>query len=90
MQFESNFKCLSFDLFSFRENFVNNEYVSDVYFYQSIVSNVETSHFLITEVKSSSKYFEPNPFSVFHINIRSMKKNEFSESREELQKSNYV
>ena len=62
MQFQSNFECLSFNLFSFQEKFVNNEYVPDVNFYQINVSNIETSYFLITELKSSLKGFEPDPF----------------------------
>ena len=78
MQFESNFECLSFDPFSLQENFMNNECDPDVNFYQTNVSNVEANYFLIkifTEVKSSLASFDPNAFSVLHLNIRSMKKN---------------
>ena len=75
MQYESNFECLSFDLFSLQENLMNNECDPDVNFYQNNVSNVEANYFLMTEVKSSLASFVPNPFSVLHLNIRSMKKN---------------
>ena len=75
MQFESNFECLSFDPFSLQENFMNNECDPDVNFYQNNVSNVEANYFLMTEVKSSLASFDPNAFSVLHLNIRSMKKN---------------
>ena len=47
----------------------------DVNFYQNDVSNVEANYFLMTEVKSSLASFDPNAFSVLHLNIRSMKKN---------------
>ena len=43
-QYESNFECLSFDLFSLQENFMNNESDPDVKVY-----------FLMTAVKSSLK-----------------------------------
>ena len=75
MQFESNFECLSFDLFSMQENFMNNESDPGANFYQNNGSNVEANYFLMTEVKSFLKGFDPNAFSVFHLNIRSMKKN---------------
>ena len=75
MQFESNFKCLSFDPFSLQENFMNNECDPDLNFYQNNVSNVKAIYFLMTEVKISLTKFDPNPFSVVQLNIRSMKKN---------------
>ena len=75
MQFTSNFECLSFDLFSLQENFMNNESDPDVNSYQNNVSNVEANYFLMTEIKSSLKVFDPNAFSVLHLNIRGMKKN---------------
>ena len=81
MQFESNFECLSFDPFYLRENFMNNECDPDVNFYQNNVSNVETNYFLMTEVKSSLASFDPNAFSVLHLNIRTMKKNLKSTSK---------
>ena len=54
---------------------MNNESDLDIYFYKSSVSNVEANYFLMTEVKSSLIGFDPNAFSVLHLNIRSMKKN---------------
>ena len=54
---------------------MNDESDPDVNFYQNNVSNVEANYFLMTEVKSSLKDFDPNVFSVLHLNIRSMKKN---------------
>ena len=75
MQFESNFECLSFNLLSLQENFISNESDSDVNSYQSNVSNVEVNYFLTTQVKKFLKGFDPNAFSVLHLNIRSMKKN---------------
>ena len=75
MQFESNFKCLSFDPFSLQENFMNNECDPDLNFYENNVSNVKAINFLMTEVKSSLTKFDTYPFSVVHLNIRSMKKN---------------
>ena len=74
MQFESNFKCLSFDPFSLQENFMNNECDPDLNFYENNVSNVKAINFLMTEVKRSLTKFDTNPFSVVHLNIRSMKK----------------
>ena len=47
----------------------------DVNFYQNNVSNAEANYFLITEVKSSFAIFDPNAFSVLHLNIKIMKKN---------------
>ena len=70
MQFESNFEYLSFDPFSLQENFMNKECYPDVNFYQNNVSNVEANYFLMTEVKSSLASFDPNAFSVLHLNIR--------------------
>ena len=75
MQFESNFERLSLDSFFLQENFMNNESDPDVNFYQNNVSNVEVNCFLMTQVKSSLKGFDPNAFSVLHLNIRNMKKN---------------
>ena len=74
MQFESNFECLSFDPFPLQENFTNNKSDPDVNFYKNNVSNVEAKYFLMDEVKSSLTSFDPNAFSVLHLNIRSMKK----------------
>ena len=54
---------------------MNNESDPDIYFYKNNVSNVEANYFLMTEVKSSLIGFDPNAFSVLHLNIRSMKKN---------------
>ena len=65
----------TFDPFSLQENFINNECDPDVNFYQNNVSNVEANYFLMTEVKSSLASFNPNAFSVLHLNIRSMRKN---------------
>ena len=75
MQVKSNFECLSFDPFFLQENFMDNESNPDVNFYQNNFSNVEANYFLMTEVKSSLKDFDPNSFSELHLNIRSMKKN---------------
>ena len=44
-------------------------------FTKNNVSDVEANNFLMTEVKSSLASFDPNAFSVLHLNIRSMKKN---------------
>ena len=74
MQFESNVECISFYPCSLQENFINNVCDPDVNFYQNNVSNVEANYFLMTEVKSSLASFDPNAFSVLHLNIRSMKK----------------
>ena len=54
---------------------MNNECDPDVNFYQNNVSNVEVNYFVMTEVKSYLASFDPNAFSVLHLNIRSMKKN---------------
>ena len=54
---------------------MNNECDPDVNFYQNNVSNVEANYFLLTEGESSLASFDPNAFSVLHLNIRSMKKN---------------
>ena len=54
---------------------MNKESDLDVNFYQYNVSNVEGNYFLMAEAKSSLKGFDPNAFSVLHLNIRSMKKN---------------
>ena len=75
MQFESDFECLSFDPFFLQENFIINKCDPDVNFYQNNVSNVKANYFLMTEVESSLASFDPNAFSVLHLNIRSMKKN---------------
>ena len=65
----------TFDPFTLQGNFINNECDPDVNFYQNNVSNVEANYFLMTEVKSSLASFNPNAFSVLHLNIRSMNKN---------------
>ena len=75
MQLESNSECLSFYPFSLQERFMSNESDIDVSFYQNNISNVEVSNFLMTKVEKSLKFFDPNAFSVLHLNIRSMKKN---------------
>ena len=68
------FRMLIIRFVFLQESFLNNESDSDVNFYQSNLSN-EANYFLMTEVKSSLTGFDPNTFSVLHLNIRSMKKN---------------
>ena len=52
--------------------------IADVNLYENNVSQVEANYFLMNEVKSSFTNFDPNAFSVLHLNIRSMKKKAFS------------
>ena len=54
---------------------MNNISDPDFNFYQDNVTNVRANHFLMTEVKSSLAGFDPNDFSVFHLNITNMKEN---------------
>ena len=54
---------------------MNNESGPDVKTYQNNVSNAELNYILMIEVKSSLPSFDPNTFSVHHLNIRSMEKN---------------
>ena len=54
---------------------MNNESDPDDNFYKNNVSNVEVNYFLMTQVKSSLKGFDPNAFSGHYLNVRSMKKN---------------
>ena len=44
-------------------------------FTKNNVSNVQTNHFLMNEVKSSLNGFDPNALSFLYLNIVSMKKN---------------
>ena len=68
------FRMLIIRFVFLQESFLNKESDSDVNFYQNNLSN-EANYFLMTEVKSSLTGFDPNTFSVLHLNIRSMKKN---------------
>ena len=49
--------------------------IADVNLYQNNVSQVEANYFLMNEVESSLTNFDPNAFSVLHLNITGMKKN---------------
>ena len=49
--------------------------IADVSLYQNNVSQVEANYFLMNEVKSSFTNFDPNAFSVLHLNITGMEKN---------------
>ena len=49
--------------------------IADVNLYQNNVSQVEANYFLMNEVKSSFTNFDPNAFSVLHLNITGMEKN---------------
>ena len=46
---------------------MNSESDLHVNVYQNNVSNVEANYFLMTEVKSSVKGFDPNAFSVLYL-----------------------
>ena len=58
-----DFESQSFNLFSINEEFQNNE-----------ISSLDAKYYVPGEGKDQLKSLQLNSFSVFHLNIRSMKK----------------
>ena len=58
-----DFESQSFNFFSINEEFQNNE-----------ISSLDAKYYVPGEGKDQLKSLQLNSFSVFHLNIRSMKK----------------
>ena len=70
----SNFDSQFFNPFSVNEELQNNELDPDVNYYLNEISSFDTKYYVPDEVKDQLKSLQLNSFSVFHLNIRSMKK----------------
>ena len=72
----SRFDCESsvFNPFLIKDNSIHNEVDPDVNFFQDIPS-FDTKYYSPPEVKESFTNFSEDAVSIFHVNIRSMKKN---------------
>ena len=70
-----SFETQSFNPFSVNENFKDNDQDPDVNFYQTQISSLDTSYYILNEVKENLEIFQQKSFSVLHLNIRSMSKN---------------
>ena len=68
--FESQF----FNPFPVNEELQNNELDPDVNYYLNEISSLDTKYYVLDEVKDQLKSLQLNSLSVFHLNIRSMKK----------------
>ena len=67
-------ESFAFNPFLAKDNSIHNEVDLDVNFFQDILS-FNTNYDSPSEVKQSFKNFSENVVSIFHVNIRSMKKN---------------
>ena len=75
-----SFESQSFNSFSVNEDLKDQE--PDANFYQTQISSLDTSYYILNELKKNLENFQQKSFSVLHLNIRSMSKN--SESFREL------
>ena len=74
MNLES-FESQSFNPSSINEDLKNDDQDSDVNFYQTQISTLDTSYYIPNEVKENLENFQQKSFSVLHLNICSMSKN---------------
>ena len=70
-----SFETQSFNPFSVNEDLKDNDQDSDVNFYQTQISSLDTGYYIPNEVKENLEIFQQKWFSVLHLNIRSMIKN---------------
>ena len=70
-----NFESQSFNLFSVNEDLKDNNKDPDVNFYQTQISSLDTRHYIPNKIKENLGNFDQKPFSILHLNIRSMSKN---------------
>ena len=81
----SDFESQSFNHFSVNEDLQLNELDPDVNCYLDQICSLDTKFYVTDEVRDQLKSLQLNSFSVFYLNIRSMKKHfeafqNFSES----------
>ena len=70
----SDFESQFLNPFSVNEELQNNELEPDVNYYLDEISSLDTKYYVPDEVKDQLKSLQLNSFTVFHLNIRSMKK----------------
>ena len=71
---DSDFESQFFHPFPVNEELQNNELDPDVNYYLDEISSLDTKYYVPDEVKDQLKSLQLNSFSVFNLNIRSMKK----------------
>ena len=72
---KSSFESQFFNSFSINEAFKDNDEDSDVNFYETQMSSLDSSYYISNAVKEKLENFQQKSFSVLHLNIRSMSKN---------------
>ena len=70
-----SFESQSFNPVSVNEDLKDNDQDPEVNFYQTQISSIDTSYYIPNEIKENLEIFQQKPFSVLHLNIRSMSKN---------------
>ena len=70
-----SFGSQCFNPFSINEDLKDDDQDSDVNFYQTQISSLDTSYYIPNEVKENLENYQQKSFSVLHLNIRSMSKN---------------
>ena len=70
-----SFESQSFNSFSINEHLKDNDQDPDVNFYQTQISSLDTSYYILNDVKGNLENFQQKSFSILHLNIRSMSKN---------------
>ena len=86
---DSDFESQFFHPFPVNEELQNNELDPDVNYYLDEISSLDTKYYVPDEVKDQLKSLQLNSFSVFNLNIRSMKKH-FEAFQDFIQSSNLV
>ena len=74
MALNSDFQSQFFNPISVNEELQNNELDPDVNYYLDEISSLDTKCYVPDDVKDQPKNLQLNSLSVFHLNIRSMKK----------------
>ena len=70
-----SFGSQCFNPFSINEELKDDDQDSDVNFYQTQISSLDTSYYIPNEVKENLENYQQKSFSVLHLKIRSMSKN---------------
>ena len=73
MAADTNFKSMSYNLFTVNDNFFNSESDPDFNFYCDI-SPLDTKHFNPNEIREGFKRLCKNDFSALYVNIRTINK----------------
>ena len=64
MRPNGSFESQSFNLFSINEDLKDNDHDPDVNFYQTQISSLDTSYYILNEIKENLENLQQKSFSV--------------------------